>query len=56
MAMVTVEIACADGHVLLTISDDEAIVQIVITADECRELSNSLGEAIQCVSRARMMT
>jgi hypothetical protein len=56
MAMVTVEIACADGHVLLTISDDDAVVQIVMTADQCRELCNSFGEAIQCVSRVGVRT
>jgi hypothetical protein len=58
MAMVTVEIGAADGHVLLRITapDDHAAVEVTMTADECREFCNHLGSAILCVSRTGVMT
>jgi hypothetical protein len=51
--MVTVEIGAAAGLVCLLISDHGDQVEIVMSADECRDLCNGLGEAIQCASAAR---
>lgn len=54
--MVTVEVRAADGLVSLVFTDDRDRVDIVMSPDEARELCNSLGEAILCTSRARVMT
>ena len=56
--MVTVEIGCADGLIVLAFTDDRDgdEVCLAMTGDQARELCNSLGEAILCTSRARVMT
>ena len=54
--MVTVEIADAGGLVVLVFTDGGDRVDLVMTPDECRELCNSLGEAILCASRTGVMT
>jgi hypothetical protein len=51
--VVTVEIGAAAGFVGLLITDDADRVEIVMSPDECRELCNGLGEAIQCASASR---
>jgi hypothetical protein len=57
--VIKVEIHTCGPYVALVIKapDDGADVEIVMTADECREFSNGLGEAIKNVSeRTRVMT
>jgi hypothetical protein len=56
--VVTVEIAVANGHVLLLfrVPDDNADVVVVMTPDEAREFSNGIGGAIQCASKAGVLT
>ena len=46
--MIRTEIAVADGHVVLLISDPEggAMVEILMDPDEARSYVNALGEAI----------
>jgi hypothetical protein len=58
-AVIRVEIATCGRYVVLVIKapDDGADVEIVMTADECREFCNGLGEAIMRVSeRTGVMT
>ena len=57
--MIRVEIATCGRYVVLVIKapDDGADVEIVMTADECRDFSNGLGEAImRAAERNRVMT
>jgi hypothetical protein len=55
-AVLTVEIGTIDGHVLLRITsaEDGAGAELLMTADEARELSNHLGGAIRAAARARV--
>jgi hypothetical protein len=53
--MVTVEIAAVPGLVGVAFTADDDRVELVLTADECRELCNSLGEGIQAASRTGAM-
>jgi hypothetical protein len=52
--MVTAEISAGDGLVGLVFTDGSDHVDIVMTADECREFCNGLGEAIVAASRAKV--
>ena len=56
-AVIRTEIAVHGGYVVLLISspDDGAVVEIVMTADECRQYVNSLGEAILRLTRVGVM-
>ena len=57
--MIRVEIQTCGRFVVLVIKapDDGADVEIVMTADECRDFSNGLGEAImRAAERNRVMT
>ena len=56
-AVIRTEIAVCAGHVVLLISspDDGTVVEIVMTADECREYANGLGEAILRLARVGVM-
>jgi hypothetical protein len=58
--MMTFEVGTRDGQVvlILTVADGAGIsaTSCPMEADEARELCNSLGEAIQDVSRAGVMT
>jgi hypothetical protein len=51
--MVTVEVAAVPGLVGITFTAGDDRVELVLTADECRELCNSLGEGIQAASASR---
>jgi hypothetical protein len=57
MAMVRTEIAVHGGYVVLLINDEDdgGAVQIVMTADQCREYVNGLGRAILCLSKTGAM-
>ena len=56
MAMVRTEICVYDRHVVLLITaPDDTVVEIVMTADECRQFSNGLGEAILRLTRVGVM-
>jgi hypothetical protein len=56
-AVIRTEIAVHGGYVVLLISspDDDAVVEIVMTADECRQYVNGLGEAILRLTRVGVM-
>lgn len=45
--MVTVEVAAIPGFVGLTFTAGDDRVELVLTADEARDLSNAVGEGIQ---------
>ena len=53
--MVTVEIASAAGFVGITFTADDDRVELVLTPDEARDLSNAIGEGIQAASRTGVM-
>ena len=55
--MIRTEIAVHGGYVVLLISDEDdgAALQIAMTADECREYVNGLGEAILRLTRVGVM-
>jgi hypothetical protein len=55
--VIRTEIAVHGGYVVLLISspDDDAVVEIVMTADECRQYVNGLGEAILRLTRVGVM-
>jgi hypothetical protein len=56
-AVIRTEIAVCGGYVVLLIHapDDGAEVQPFMTADECRQFSNGLGEAILRLTRVGVM-
>jgi hypothetical protein len=52
-----VEVAAVPGFVGLTFTaDDDDRVELVLTTDQARDLSNAVGEGILAASRARVMT
>lgn len=55
--MIRTEICVYDGHVVLVITnpDDGAVVEIVMSPDECRQFSNGLGEAILRLAQVGVM-
>jgi hypothetical protein len=55
--VIRTEIAVCGGYVVLLIAapDDGAVVEIVMTPDECRQYVNSLGEAILRLTRTGVM-
>lgn len=53
--MVTVEVAAVPGFVGLTFTTNDDRVELVLTSDEARDLSNAVGEGIQAASRAGVM-
>lgn len=55
--VIRTEICVYDGHVVLVITnpDDGAVVEIVMSPDECRQFSNGLGEAILRLAQVGVM-
>jgi hypothetical protein len=53
--MVTVEVAAVPGFVGLTFTAGDYRIELVLTADQARELSNAVGEGIQAASRTEVM-
>jgi hypothetical protein len=51
--MVTVEVAAVPGFVGLTFTAGDDRVELALTADEARDLSNAIGEGIQAASASR---
>src|SRR5260370_1453190 len=51
--MVTVEIGAVPGFVGITFTAGDDRVELVLTPDEARDLSNAVGEGIQAASASR---
>lgn len=55
-AMVTVEVAAVPGFVGITFAAGDGRVELVLTADQARDLCNQVGAGILAASRAGVMT
>ena len=54
--MVTVEVAAVPGFVGITFAAGDGRVELVLTADQARDLCNQVGAGILAASRAGVMT
>jgi hypothetical protein len=53
--VVTVEVAAVPGFVGITFTADDDRVELVLTADQARDLCNAVGEGILSASRTGVM-
>jgi hypothetical protein len=51
--VVTLEVSAVPGFVGLTFTAGDDRVELVLTPDEARDLSNAVGEGIQAASASR---
>jgi len=53
--MVEVEVGAVPGFVGITFTTDDDRVELVLTADQARDLCNAVGEGILAASRSGVM-
>jgi hypothetical protein len=53
--VIRTEISVCGAYVVLTMADDGDVMEIWLSADECREYVNGLGEAILRLTQVGVM-